>query len=198
LRSGEAISDTSTSAPVEDVVAKAGELLNAVNANDVSTIITAGAQALGGRGQEVHDLVGKSSQLLSAFAAQNGQIGSAIDNLGKLGSTLAPLSGQFGTVLDDVESATTLLTQDRDRFFTALTSFDQLIRTTNDVIITPHANQFTQLITEANAILGSLSSNTAILNNLADNLANATPRFTKVVSKSQVLLAIWAEVPQFK
>jgi phospholipid/cholesterol/gamma-HCH transport system substrate-binding protein len=198
LRSGESVGSTSTSPPVEQVVAKAGELLSAVNANDVSTIITAGSDALTGRGPQLHDLINKSAQLLAAFSAQRQEIGTAVDNLGKLGSTLAPLSGPFSQLLDSVESATTLLTKDRDRFFTALENFDQLINTTNDVVITPHAAQFTQLITEVNTILGALSNNTRILSDLADNLASATPRFTRVVSKSQVLLALWAELPRFK
>ncbi len=196
LPNGGELANASTTAPVEDVVARAGALLDAVNAHDVSAIITAGSQALAGRGPQLHNLIGQASQLLAAFAGQRDQIGAAVDNLASLGSSLAPLSDQFASLLDSVNNATAQLVRDRDQFFTALRSFTNLLTTANDTIIVPHAQQFTELITEANAILGTLNSKRAVLAQLADDLSMSIPRLTRVVSKDQVLVASWGELPQ--
>jgi phospholipid/cholesterol/gamma-HCH transport system substrate-binding protein len=193
LKKGDRITATRTDPAVEQLAGRAGQLIGAVSANDLSAIVQAGSQALGGRGPELNHLIAQASQLVTALGQQRGAIGAAIDNLGRLGSSLAPLGGQFGTLLDSVASTTQMLVQDRDKFFAALKAFNQLAVTTNDVILQPHQQQFTQLILEANAILGSLADNKATLQSLTDNFAMFVPRIVKTISAGQLLVSIWAD-----
>lgn len=193
LKDGDTIRDASTTPPLEQVVAKAGALLQAVNANDLSAIINAAYQGIGGKGPELNQLVHQTSNLLAAFAARRQDLATVIDNFGALGRTLAPLSPQFETLLDNASAATTLLVQNRDKFFTTLNSFNQLLTVTNQTIILPHFDQFTSLVNEAATLVRVVSQQRQILLDLADNFANAVPRIGKAVSKDQVLVASWGE-----
>jgi phospholipid/cholesterol/gamma-HCH transport system substrate-binding protein len=193
LRSGERVTDTSTDPDVEQLAGRAGQVISAVSANDISAIVEAGAQALGGRGPELNRLVAQLSQLVTALGNQRGAIGTAVDNLGRLGSSLAPLGPPFGNLLDSVASTTQTLVQNRDKFMAALSAFNQLAVTTGDVIIKPHAQQFTELVLEANSILGSLLQSQGVLNSLADNFAMFVPRIVKAISQGQLLVSVWAD-----
>jgi phospholipid/cholesterol/gamma-HCH transport system substrate-binding protein len=194
LHRGDAFRETETTPPVESVVSRAGQLLQAVSANDIGGIVNAGAEALNGRGPQLHRLIGQLSDLAGLLGNQSPQIGQAIDNLGQLGASLAPLRDQLSTLLDNVSRTTTMLTADRQRFFTTLTEFNKLLVSTNTNVIQPHAQQLSSLIREANGILASLNQNSSIITAAVDHFAMAVPRLTRVVSKGQLLMAEWVHV----
>jgi len=176
---------------VEQVVGRASQLIDAVNASDLSALLTAGAQAFGDRGPQLNQLIGQLSNLLTAVGGQSQPLGQAIDNLGKLGSTLSPLASQFGTLLDNLTTTTGALASDRDRFFAALNSFNGLVDTLNNVILEPHAQQLANLLTQANGVVVTLNNSRQLLLQLIDDFAMAVPRLGKVVSKGNLLMAFW-------
>lgn len=194
LRNGDTIEHTDTSPPVEAVVGKAGQLLDAVSANDLAGMIQAGAVSLKDRGPELHHIIEQFASLTDTISAQSGNLGTTIDDLGQLGRSMAPLHDQLGTLLDNLSNTTTLMASERDRFFTTLDNFNKLLVSTNANIIQPHAQQLSDLIVEANTILASLNNSRQLIQTFLDNFANAVPRLTKAVRKGQLLFALWTDL----
>lgn len=191
------LADTTTEPDVEHLAGEVGQVVTALDAGDVSAIIHATAQALAGRGPELHTLIGELANLAADLQSQNGNIATIVDDLGQVGSTLAPLAPQVASLVDSLSSSTATLSADRQKLISALSGFTALAQRTNDDILVPHAQQFLQLTTEANAILGSLVQNGHTIDELFDNFALFVPRVTKAVSQAQLLVFIWAD-PAFR
>jgi phospholipid/cholesterol/gamma-HCH transport system substrate-binding protein len=193
LAKGAEITNTHTDPEVDQIAGRAGQLIGALAANDIGTIVQTGAQALGGRGAELHQLIAQLSQFSDLLGARSKDLASAIDSLGQIGSSLAPLSNRFGALLDSAASTTKVLTADRDRFFAGLGAFDQLATSAATTILS-HADTLSQLLTQANSFLGPLAEHQAVLANLADHLAAFVPKIPQAISKGQLLVAAWANL----
>jgi phospholipid/cholesterol/gamma-HCH transport system substrate-binding protein len=191
LAKGASISDTHTDPEVDQIAGRAGQLIGALAANDIGTIVQTGAQALGGRGPELHRLIGQLSQFSDLLGTRSGELAAAIDSLGQIGSSLAPLSDRFGALLDSAASTTQVLTADRDRFFTSLGAFDQLASSAATTIL-GHADKLGELVTQANSFLGPLAQHQATLASLADHMAAFFPKIPQAISQGQLLVAAWA------
>ncbi len=138
-------------------------------------------------------LVAQLDTLVTSVDAQAGPIASTIDALGRLGAGLAPFDAQIGTLVDNVSATTSLLASDSDRLVAALRSFDDLARTTTNVILAPHAQQFTDLIREADAVLGSLAQHTDLLASMTNNFDQFVVRIPHDVRNGQLLVFVWAD-----
>jgi len=193
LASGTELTDTAVEPDLEDLAGRAGRILDAVDARDLGAAITATDQALAGNGPELQHLVAQLDTLVTSVDAQAGPIASTIDALGRLGAGLAPFDAQIGTLVDNVSATTSLLASDSDRLVAALRSFDDLARTTTNVILAPHAQQFTDLIREADAVLGSLAQHTDLLASMTNNFDQFVVRIPHDVRNGQLLVFVWAD-----
>jgi phospholipid/cholesterol/gamma-HCH transport system substrate-binding protein len=187
------ITDTSTEPDVEELAGEVGDVVGALGAGNLGAIVQATAQALDGRGPELHQLAAQASQLSSVLAAQNGNLSTIVDDLGSAGATLAPLSPQISADIDSLSQTTQSITADRSKVLAAISGFTQLAQTTSEDILEPHAQQFLALTQEANAVLGSLVANGTTIEQLFDNFATFVPNVTKAVSDSQLLVFAWAD-----
>jgi phospholipid/cholesterol/gamma-HCH transport system substrate-binding protein len=194
LRDGDEITRTSTDPSVEQLAGRAGQLVAAIDPNDLASSIQASAEALAGNGPELHKLVAQLSTLLSGIDAQHDDIAATIDNLGALGRTLAPLDTQIGSLLDSTAKTTTALGSDTDKLVGALHSFDDVAATTNRTILEPHADELAALLREASAVVGSLSQNQHVLASMADSFAKFVPRITRTIVSGQLLVFTWIDV----
>jgi phospholipid/cholesterol/gamma-HCH transport system substrate-binding protein len=192
LAKGAQITNTRTDPEVDQIAGRAGQLIGALAANDIGSIVQVGAQALGGRGPELHRLIAQLSQFSDLLGARSGDLGTAIDSLGRIGSSLAPLSARFGALLDSAAATTQVLTADRDRFFTSMGAFDKLASSAATIILS-HADTLSELLSQANSFLGPLSQHQAVLANLADHVAAFVPKIPKAISKGQLLVAAWGD-----
>lgn len=194
LTSGTEIPETGADPELEDLAQHAGQLVTAVTSDDLSAVVQAGFEGIGGKGPQLNKLISQLSQVVGVLGGQNADVTATIDNLGRLGASLAPLSDSFGSLLDALDSTTVTLIEDRDKFFTTLDAFNQLAGTINDVILVPHADQFTTLLHEAQAVVASLNENRGVLESLADNFARFVPLIQKGISHGQLLVAVWGEI----
>jgi phospholipid/cholesterol/gamma-HCH transport system substrate-binding protein len=194
LRSGDEITATATDPSVEQLAGRAGQLVAAVNPDDLATSIQASAEAVSGNGPELHRLVAQLSTLISGIDAQHADLAGTIDALGTLGGKLAPLDGQIGSLIDRAATTTHALGADTDRLVTALHAFDAVAETTNRTILVPHADQLAALLREASSVVGSLSQNQSVLARMADAFSAFVPRITQSISKSQLLVFAWIDV----
>ncbi len=188
------ITETSTEPGIEDLAGRIGQVLTAVSANDVSATIQAVDQAVGGRGAELNRLIAQVSQLVTALGGQQGELATTIDNLGRLGSGIAPLDDKIATVLDTVSGTTAALAADNGRFIAAVKALNDLAATTNQVVLGPHLEQLSHLVTEADAILGSLANGQTVLARTAQSFARFIPRITQSITQGQLLVFTWIDL----
>ena len=74
LHDGDEITRTTTEAEFEEVTERAIEFLGAVTADDLNTIVSTGAQAVGGRGRELNALLRDLSAVVTDLSSQREQI----------------------------------------------------------------------------------------------------------------------------
>jgi phospholipid/cholesterol/gamma-HCH transport system substrate-binding protein len=194
LRDGAEITQTATDPSIEELAGRAGQLVAAVDPNDLASSIQASADALAGNGPELHRLVAQLATLLSSIDAQHDDLAATIDDLGTLGRTLAPLDAQIGTLLDGTAKTTQTLGADTEKLVSTLRNFDDVAATTNKTILEPHADELAALLREASSVVGSLSKNQRVLASMADSFAKFVPRITKSISKGQLLVFVWIDV----
>ena len=64
------VDSTTAALAYGDLFDSADELLSAVDEDDLDTVVSELADALRGRGDELHDLIGRSAEVTSTFAAR--------------------------------------------------------------------------------------------------------------------------------
>lgn len=194
LANGAEITATSTDPSVEELAGRAGQLVAAINPDDLATSVQATAEALGGRGAELHRLVAQLNTLIGGIDAQKGDLAATIDNLGTLGAKVSPVAGQLGSLLDSTAKTTKVLGADTQRLVTALGNFNDVATTVNKTILIPHADELAALLRNASTVVGSLSNDQGVLAHMADSFALFVPRITRAISKDQLLVFTWIDV----
>jgi phospholipid/cholesterol/gamma-HCH transport system substrate-binding protein len=194
LRDGAEITQTATDPSIEQLAGRAGQLVAAIDPDDLASSVQASAEALAGNGPKLHQLVAQLSQLLAGIDAQHDDLAATIDDLGRLGRTLAPLDDQIGALLDSTARTTKTLGGDTEKLVGALRSFDDVAATTNDKILGPHADELASLLRDASAVVGSLSQNQHVLASMADSFATFVPRITRTITKGQLLVFTWIDL----
>jgi phospholipid/cholesterol/gamma-HCH transport system substrate-binding protein len=193
LRDGAEITATGTDPSVEELAGRAGQLIAAVNPDDLATTLLAGSQALAGNGPELHQLIAQLSTLITGIDAQHDDLAGTIDNLATLGTKLAPLDQHIGSLIDSTAATTSALGADADKLVTAVGTFGDLASTVHQTILQPHADELAALLREASTVVGSLAQNQDVLARMADSFALFIPRITKAVSKGQLLVLTWID-----
>ncbi len=89
LANGAEITHTGEQPQFEQVVDRAGPLIEAVAKGDAATIVDAGATALNGTGPRLNAALAKSGALVELFGRQRQELGVAVDRLAALGRSLA-------------------------------------------------------------------------------------------------------------
>ncbi len=89
LASGDEIGETSIAADFETVTERAIEFLGAVGAEDVGTLVSTGAAAVGGRGEELNRLLASLTTVVSDLDGQRLEIARTIDGFAQLSRDLA-------------------------------------------------------------------------------------------------------------
>jgi phospholipid/cholesterol/gamma-HCH transport system substrate-binding protein len=194
LADGDAITATRTDPSIEEIARRTGELVAAVQPDDLASSVQASAEALTGNGPELHRLIAQLSSLIGAVDAQRDDLAGTIDNLASLGATFAPLDGRIGSLLDSTAAITGELGGDTDELVTALGTFDHVARATNEVILIPHADELAALLRQASTVVGSLAHNQQVLAHMADSLAAFIPRITNSITKGQLLVFTWVDL----
>jgi phospholipid/cholesterol/gamma-HCH transport system substrate-binding protein len=119
-----------TSVPVEpDEALKAvTDLARAVDPNAVRQLVSKGAAALRGRGDDLNAAIEEAADLTTLLAAQDPALISAAENLHTVAGTLNRRRQVLGKLLDDFSGATAVLADERQaiaKFLRALVVFTQ-------------------------------------------------------------------------
>ena len=191
LKNGDVIQQTAEQPDFEDLVHQAAEVIGAVTANDVSSVIEAGYKGVGGKGKQLHALIAELTQVTNALAGQRDKLAATVDGLGALGASLAPGSAQLGTLVDDLAATSQTLAADRNRIVNTLQSLVDLATLTNTTILGPHAEKLRDLIIQIDPLLQSLADSKATLEQLIPNLLRFTELIDDAVRHDDLMTLVW-------
>lgn len=165
LHDGDRVPRTAEAPELEFVAEEAITVLGAVMADDLATIIDTGAQAFGGRGEDLKSLITDLSSISATFAARSTEIGQIIDHLDRATATLAAGSGEIERLLINLAGTTRVLAENRTRVVNALDALAALARSQNGVLGTYQA-AIDRQIKQVDAILAIAAGQTTELANL--------------------------------
>lgn len=159
LRDGDVIplSATSRGPDVENMLAAVGGLLNGSGLDHVRTIVTELNTMLGGREDEVRDLLHQLDGVLASLDSHGTQIAGLIDSMNTLAADTAAQRPLLEAALTDITPALQVLISQRDQFTGLLTKVTALSTSANG-ILGETGQAFTTQLKQLRPVLDSLSA----------------------------------------
>ena len=182
LESGDQIRDTRIAPEFEAVTQRAVEVLGAMTAEDVNTIVSTGAGAIGGRGEDLNELIADLSTVVVDLDSQRGEITQAIDGFARLSRELAANDDQVVQLVDDLSAASATLAENRDRIVSALSGIRDMTQVTNDAVLIPHVDDLTSMIGDLDPIIATLAEQRPIIEELLDSVNRFLLKIARNVS----------------
>lgn len=167
LDDGDRVGQTSEAAEFEHVADTLIELLGAVEASDVATLVDVGAAGFGGQRDALRALVSDLSTVSGTLAERSGQIVRIIDRLDTATQALGSGSGALEGALANLAETTDVLVANRDRAVEALQELSRLASVQNTVVV-KHFDAVKTQIQQADAVLGTLANSQNDLKSLID------------------------------
>ena len=193
LHSGDQLK-TAEAPEVEFVAEQAIDVLGAVSANDIGTLIDTGAAGFGNRSTELRKLIEDLAAMSATLASRTTQITQIIDGLDHATATLAANKADVAELLGKLATTTTVLAQNRQRTVTALQQLTRLAAVQNEVLDRYSANIDAQ-IKQVDGILSVAAGQTAEVGSLVDWLNRFTINVPKVIPGDFTQVYMWL-VPQ--
>jgi phospholipid/cholesterol/gamma-HCH transport system substrate-binding protein len=170
LHAGDEIARTTTEAEFEEVTERAIEFLGAVTANDVTTIVSTGAAAFGGRGEELNELLADLSTVVVDLDSQREQIATTIDGFGRLTRDLAANDERVAGLVDDLAGASVTLAANRDRMIAALRGIRDLSQVSTDTVLVPHLDDLIHTLRSLDPIVATLAGQRPLIESLLESV----------------------------
>ena len=180
LEDGDVITRTAEAPELEFVAQEAITLLGGVVSDDLAGVIQTGAEAFGGRGEELHALIDDLSAISASLASRTDEIQRIVDGLDATTATLAASSGDIADLLSNLATATQVLADNRQRAITALDRLSRLARVQNDVLV-QYRTDIDRQIKQVDSVLAVAAGETAELSLLVDWLEKFVTGTPKVI-----------------
>jgi phospholipid/cholesterol/gamma-HCH transport system substrate-binding protein len=171
LADGDEITGTRVDPSLEFVTQQAIEALGAIETGDLASIVNTLATGIGGKGEQLHQLIDQLAQVGSAFASQSGDVAAIVDGFGQLGHDLAGSANDLGVLVDNVAAATNVLTAQRQRFIDALSELNKLAVALNTQVLEPHSAELDRILKQLDPVAAVLAENRDTIGQLLTNLA---------------------------
>jgi ABC-type transporter Mla subunit MlaD len=162
------------------VAQSAVQVLGAVNASSVATLVQTGAAAVGGRGGDLGALVGDVSAISATLAGRTGAIAGILDGLDRASAGLAAGSAPLSGLLANLAETSGVLARDRERAVTALASLARLARASDYSLVKYRAQIDTQ-IKQLDVVTGVLAGASGEVGNLLDWIVKFVARAPSAV-----------------
>lgn len=178
LESGDEIGETLMTAEFETVTERAIEFLGAISADDIGTITSTGARAIGGRGQELNQLLRDLTTVVADLDSQRLEITRTIDGFAQLGRDLAEGDDQVVTLIDDLSDASVTLARNRQRIIGALEGIRDMTQVTNRAVLAEHTDAIVSTIQDLDPILSTLAGQRPLVEEVLDTVTDFLPKMS--------------------
>ncbi|MFS2292124.1 MAG: MCE family protein [Actinomadura sp.] len=198
LTDGAVITETSVQPSFEEVVGRAGPLIDALSKSDVATVVNAGATALDGNGDKLNKTIAQASGLLTMFAEQRRELGESVDRFARLGRSLAKAGDALDEAPGQIERTTRLLNENKEEILATVERLTRMARELNDKVLERRITRFRTLLNDVDPVLRELGTNRKRLTDLVDGLVSFTDKLPLASYDGQLLLYpllrfVWAD-----
>lgn len=190
LADGDVIAVTEEAPEIEFVAQSAVEVLGAVAADDIATLVETGAQGFGERGAELRSIVEDLSTFSRTLAAGSGDLGRIIDRLDAATGTLAAGKDDLARVLDELTATSTILVDNRQRTIDALDRLARLADVQGDVLHRYRADIDRQ-IGQLDSITAAAAGSQAEVARLLEWLGRFTTNIPKAIPNDFTQVYMW-------
>jgi phospholipid/cholesterol/gamma-HCH transport system substrate-binding protein len=185
------LTDTSTAPEFEQLTAQATEVLGALVADDLAAVVDAGAEGLGGRGEQLGTLLTQLRDVVGTYAAQRDEIARAIDGFAALGGSLADGSATIDASLTRIAEATATMAADRERLVSTVEALTRMASQTNDVVLEPHADELAALLERLGPIVAELAGQRDTLESFIHSQLLFITRIDDNIVDGQQMQYVW-------
>lgn len=126
LANGAVITNTRVVPGLEQLVKSGTDLVGALSANQLADLINEGAQAFGGKGPELHQLLDHLNTVVAGYNSHTAQITSLVNSLDTLSSSLAPNAQANAQALTNLSHSIRVLNDQSTRLANLLGSLSSL------------------------------------------------------------------------
>jgi len=161
LRDGDVLTRTAEAPELEFVTEQAVEILGAVVATDVATLVETGAVGFGDRAVELTSLVEDLTTVSGTLADQTDEIGRIIEAMAGATATLAEGRDEIGELLANLADTAEVLAQNRDVAIDAVRELTRLAQVQNEDVLEPYLAQVDAQIGQVDDILAEVDRNQA-------------------------------------
>jgi phospholipid/cholesterol/gamma-HCH transport system substrate-binding protein len=193
LGDGDEITETASQVELEELAARAGAVIGAIDARSLSATLEAGDLALAGRGERIGELIARSRDIVSTVEDQQGALIGAIDALGLLGAQFAPAAEDLVGLIDSLDRATTTVAANRERAVVAAEALVELARTTTDAVLVPHTQTILDLLDQADPVLAAIAARADSISGLFHDIVFFNSVLPTVIANGQVLIQAWLD-----
>jgi len=193
LEDGDEIAETASQVELEELAARAGAVIGAVDAQSLSGTIGAADQALTGRGERIGELIGRTRDIVSTVQDQQTALVGTIDALGALGAQFAPAADDLAGLIDSLDQATATVAANRERAVVTAEALVELARTTTDEVLVPYTEAILDLLDQADPVLAAIAARAESISGLFDDIVFFNSVLPTVVANGQVLIQAWLD-----
>jgi phospholipid/cholesterol/gamma-HCH transport system substrate-binding protein len=161
LVDGDVIADAAEAPELEFVTEQAVELLGAVVATDLATMVETGSIGFGGRGAELTSLLGDLGTVTGTLADQTDELVRIIDALEGATGTLSASASDLDRLLVNLSRTAEVLADNRDVAIDSIRQLTRLAKVQNDNILGPYLAEVDTQIKQVDAILAEVGRNQA-------------------------------------
>lgn len=183
-----AFAQTSVQPAFEQVVGQAGNLIAAVSGDDIATIVDSSATALGGNGENLHDIIAKSASLLQIFSDQRTQLATAVQQFATVSKALADGRDQLAQAPDQLAKTTQVLNDDKTKIVDTVAKLTAVAGQLNDKVLIGRVDELRTLISRLGPVTAEFGDNRTALTDLVTGLVTFTQKLPLATYDGQLLL----------
>ncbi|HVL64574.1 MAG TPA: MlaD family protein [Actinomycetota bacterium] len=155
LKDGATIADTEVRADLENLVIEGSDLFGAISASELADMVDTGAEAFGGRGADLAQIVVNFRDITRAYSKETGRIENLIRSIDRFNTTVASRSDAHKQALRNTARAIAVLDEESGRLERALGSLARLALASRD-ILDDHVDEMDRFFDQAHVIFETL------------------------------------------
>lgn len=155
LADGATIRNTEVRADLENLVIEGSDVLGAVGAGELATMIDAGARGFGDHGEDLGTILRNFRDITKSYSKETPRIANLIDSLDEFNATVASRSEAHASSLRNTARAIAVLDDESVRLERALKSLARLAISSRD-ILDAHVDEIDRFFDQARVIVSTL------------------------------------------